>query len=111
MIEETVIIKQLLSIDHQTYARKAGFIDKQNIIRFFGKGKHILPYEADYKYLGIGTLTGAKNFSIKNARYDLQPIDLSVPTVYSSNEYLNRQAIEISCESGTLIVINSRDKK
>ena len=31
MIEETVIIKQLLSIDHQTYARKAGFIDKQNI--------------------------------------------------------------------------------
>ena len=93
------------------FKEKIEFIDKQNVIRFFGKGHHILPYEADYKYLGIGTLTGAKNFSIKNARYDLQPIDLLVPTVYSSNEYLNRQAIEISCESGTLIVINSRDKK
>lgn len=101
----------ILKAPFDRFKEKIKFIDKQNIIHFFGKGKHILPYEADYKYLGIGTLTGAKNFSIKNARYDLQSIDLPVPTVYSSNEYLNRQAIEISCESGTLIVINSRDKK
>lgn len=101
----------MLKAPFDRFKEKIKFIDKQNIIRFFGKGKHILSYEADYKYLGIGTLTGAKNFSIKNARYDLKPIDLSIPTVYSSNEYLNGQAIEISCESGTLIVINSRDKK
>lgn len=106
-----VNIYVFLKSPFDSFKEKIKFIDKQNIIRIFGKGYHILPYEADYKYLGIGTLTGAKNFSIKNAKYNLQPTDLLLPTIYSSNEYLNRQPIEISCESGTLIVINSRDKK
>ena len=106
-----VNVYAVLKAPFDNFKEKIKFIDKQNIIRFFGEGCHALSYKEDYKYLGIGTLTGAKKFSIKNARYDLQPIDLPLPIIYSSNEYLNRQAIEISCESGTLIVINSRDKK
>ncbi|WP_347283860.1 thiamine diphosphokinase [Lactobacillus taiwanensis] len=93
------------------FAEKIKFIDKQNLIRFFKEGKHIIAYNAAYKYLGIGTLTPVQNFYIKNARYDLAKTDLSVPTMYSSNEYLEGQNIEIGCRAGTLIVINSRDKK
>lgn len=58
------------------FTEKIKFIDKQNIVRFFNKGKHILSYQPDYKYLGIGALTPVKNFCIKNARYDLDPINL-----------------------------------
>ncbi|OYR99112.1 thiamine diphosphokinase [Lactobacillus taiwanensis] len=93
------------------FAEKIKFVDKQNLIRFFKEGKHIIAYNAAYKYLGIGTLTPVQNFYIKNARYDLAKTDLSAPTMYSSNEYLEGQNIEIGCRAGTLIVINSRDKK
>ena len=80
-------------------------------MRFFGKGRHLISYNSDYKYLGIGTLTEVKDFSIRDAKYDLAPVDLKVPTMYSSNEYLRQQAVKVSCKLGVLIVINSRDKK
>ena len=37
----------MLKAPFDRFKEKIKFIDKQNIIRFFGKGKHILPYEAD----------------------------------------------------------------
>lgn len=101
----------VLKAPFNRFKERIEFIDNQNIVRFFENGKHLIPYNAEYKYLGIGALTAAKDFSIKNARYDLAPVDLSVPTMYSSNEYFNKQTIEVSCSVGTLIVINSRDKK
>lgn len=101
----------VLKAPFNRFKERIEFIDNRNIVRFFGSGKHSIPYNAEYKYLGIGTLTAAKDFSIKNARYDLAPVNLSVPTMYSSNEYFNKQDIEVSCSVGTLIVINSRDKK
>lgn len=101
----------VLKAPFNRFKERIEFIDNQNIVRFFGSGKHLIPYNAEYKYLGIGTLTAAKDFSIKNARYDLAPVNLSVPTMYSSNEYFNKQDIEVACSVGTLIVINSRDKK
>ena len=55
----------MLKAPFDRFKEKIKFIDKQKYYPLFGKGKHILPYEADYKYLGIGTLTGVKNFSIK----------------------------------------------
>lgn len=101
----------ILKAPFNRFKEQIKFIDKQNIICFFGNGKHTIAYNPDYKYLGIGALTAVRDLSIKNAKYNLEPINLSVPTMYSSNEYLNKQAIEISCTVGTLIVINSRDKK
>lgn len=101
----------ILKAPFNRFKEQIKFIDKQNIICFFGKGKHIIAYNPDYKYLGIGALTAVRDLSIKNAKYNLESINLSIPTMYSSNEYLNKQAIEISCSVGTLIVINGRDKK
>ena len=60
--------------------------------------------------MGIGTLTEVKDFSIRDAKYDLALVDLKVPTMYSSNEYLRQQVVTVSCKIGVLIVINSRDK-
>ena len=101
----------VLKAPFDQFKEQIKFVDKQNIVRFFGKGRHLISYNSDYKYLGIGTLTEVKDFSIRDAKYDLAPVDLKVPTMYSSNEYLRQQAVTVSCKLGVFIVINSRDKK
>ena len=101
----------VLKTPFDQFKEQIKFVDKQNIVRFLGKGRHLISYNSDYKYLGIGTLTEVKDFSISGAKYDLAPVDLKVPTMYSSNEYLRQQAVKVSCKLGVLIVINSRDKK
>ncbi|WP_297819660.1 thiamine diphosphokinase, partial [uncultured Lactobacillus sp.] len=71
-------------------------IDAQNEILFLSPGKNILQFKDNYQYFGVGASGAIYNLSIKNARYDLNNYSSNNPIMFSSNEFVEDTAVEIS---------------
>lgn len=92
------------------YAEKVTLIDKQNLIRFFNAGKHVINKEQDYPYIGFAGLSEVQDFSIRSARYELHHFSSDYPRVFSSNEFLpDSENFEISFKKGLIVAICSKD--
>lgn len=92
------------------FCQQVEFIDQQNIIDFYLPGRHVLKTNRGYSYVGLGNLTGIKNFQITGARYELKDYSSEVPTLFSSNEFIKDQPIQIAFEEGIAIAIFTKDK-
>jgi len=83
--------------------------DECNQIHFLKPGSHVLEKNEEYHYIAFANLRETKDFAIKNAKYELVPTNLPLPTSYPSNEFADGKEIEISFSQGLIAVIESRD--
>lgn len=91
------------------FAEQIEMIDEQNKIRYFLPGNHQLTPDSKYHYLAFIPLILTKNFEIIGARYELEKIDVGVPTSYASNEFIN-QPVTFNFSEGLVCVIESNDR-
>ncbi len=92
------------------FAPKVTILDKQNLIRFYLPGKHLIQKENSYPYFAVGNLLPVKDLTIKGARYSLSAYSGSYPRLFSSNEFLpNQNQFEFSFDEGLVILIFSKD--
>lgn len=92
------------------FKRRVKLIDDQNEILFLKEGQNIIPAKKEYKYFGVGVIGPIKNLEIKNARYGLSNFTAPKPIMFSSNEFLNGQCVQIKYAKGDVIFIYSKDK-
>lgn len=92
------------------FIEKVTLIDKQNEIRFYNPGKHLIKKAPEYFYFGIWNLTPVKNLNILKARYELKNFSSDYQQVFSSNEFRRDQSFfELDFEKGIVAVIFSKD--
>lgn len=91
------------------YLSKVEIIDKQNILRLYGPGKHEIKFKKGYRYIGFGNLEEVKNFTIRKARYELENFSSTYPTFFSSNEFVNEKSFWIYSQAGVVLAIYSKD--
>lgn len=94
---------------HQNYRAwlsKMYFVEKNNSVRFYTKGTHVIKKEADKFYLSIIGMTPLTGLTIQNAKYTLLNKNTETPISYISNEFVNGDAI-VSLNEGLLCIIQS----
>lgn len=100
----------VLKPEFNRFAEKIELIDRQNSIRFYNCGHHVIKKLSTYKYFGVIPLTAVKNLKIAGARYNLNEFNGINPISFSSNEFLlNENQFSLSFEKGVVAVIQSRD--
>ena len=104
-----VNIFTFLKPELRQYLEKVELVDKQNILKFYHAGKHQIQYRKSYNYIGFGNLEKIKNFSILDAKYELDNFSCDYPTFFSSNEFINKKSFWIKSESGIVLAIYSKD--
>lgn len=92
------------------YKGRVRIIDQQNLIIFLKSGKNRLLPISNYPYLGISNLTSVKNLSIYGAKYPLKYFSSKFPRMFSSNEFVKQNKIEVTFDEGDVIAIYSCDK-
>lgn len=92
------------------FKEKVRLIDQQNEIVFLNPPKNIIQAKKKYRYFGVGSLGPIKDLQIKNARYDLTNYSSNSAIMFSSNEFLEDQDVEIKFNAGSGIFIYSKDK-
>lgn len=103
------VITVLLKPKYEKIRFLTEFIDKQNWLKIFGPGKHIVKPILNMKYLGFSSITNIKNIVLKNYKYELNVRELPALTVLPSNEFLNNKNGYFSFEDGLMFVFQSRD--
>lgn len=83
-------------------------IDRQNSIRFYLAGQHVVQREAQKKYLTFANLTPIRSFSIFDAKYLLDHVALAYSRSYASNEFLTDE-VHFELSDGVMCVIQSSD--
>lgn len=91
------------------FAEQIIMIDSRNSIRFFLAGEHEITRQNNYKYLAFIPLITTLDFEIKDAKYELEEIDILVPTSYASNEFIGKP-VKFSFSDGLVCVIESNDE-
>lgn len=91
------------------YLNKVEIIDKQNLLKLYGSGKHKIEFKKGYQYIGFGNLEEVKNFTIRKARYELENFSSTYPTFFSSNEFVAGKPFWISSQAGIVLAIYSKD--
>lgn len=104
-----VNIFTFLKPELRQYLEKVELVDKQNILKFYHSGRHQIGYREGYNYIGFGNLEKIKNFSILDARYELNNFSCDYPTFFSSNEFIDKKSFWIENENGIILAIYSKD--
>ncbi|WP_225047519.1 thiamine diphosphokinase [Lacticaseibacillus kribbianus] len=84
-------------------------LDRQNRVRFFRPGEHVLQPAPGYRYLGIVPLTAVAALTIVGAKYPLHDWSSATPFSWASNEFLGQQPVTIRFTQGVVAVVDSRD--
>ncbi|MCH4170534.1 MAG: thiamine diphosphokinase [Lactobacillus sp.] len=91
-----------------SYAQQIFIIDRRNTIQFFRPGHHELVQESDKHYLAFTNLTPVTNFSIIDAKYRLNHVDLSYSQAFASNEFID-STVHFEFDSGVICTVQSSD--
>ena len=94
----------------QHYAANIRLLDRQNSIRFYLPGSHLITHEKGMNYLAYCCLTPVVNLTLRDSKYVLNNMDVSYPTSYASNEFVTETAA-FSFDEGVIAVIQSRDEE
>ncbi|MFD1672814.1 thiamine diphosphokinase [Agrilactobacillus yilanensis] len=103
-----VNLLMLLEPRFRAYAPKVKLVDKQNTIRFFLAGEHVIHREKDKKYLAFINLTPIDAFDIFDAKYRLTHKKLTYDRAYASNEFVGN-TVHFALSNGVMCVIQSTD--
>ena len=90
------------------FMQQISLSDSQNLIQFYPNGRQRILPKKDMYYVSF-MAEGDADLSILGAKYELTTTNFFKKKVYSSNEFIN-QPIEVSLDSGYLIVIYSKDR-
>jgi thiamine pyrophosphokinase len=91
------------------YLTKFRIIDRDNLISFLPEGENSVDFDIDFNpYISFMIIDSAKDFEIKNAKYNLSKLDIKKTTTYASNEFIDKQPILINFTSGVVMVIRSK---
>ncbi|MBP2056936.1 thiamine pyrophosphokinase [Lactobacillus colini] len=91
------------------FVNQVELVDKQNVFKFYSPGKYLIKYRSGYKYIGFGNLEKTIDFSILDARYELNNFSSEYPNFFSSNEFINHKDFEIKFKAGIILAIYSKD--
>lgn len=83
-------------------------MDAQNIVQFRPSGSHLVEEVKGMKYVSFMSESQSP-LTIRGAKYDLDASNYFQKKVYSSNEFIG-QAIEVSTQTGYIIIIQSKDR-
>lgn len=83
-------------------------MDAQNIVQFRPSGSHLVEKVKGMKYVSFMSESQSP-LTIRGAKYDLDASNYFQKKVYSSNEFIG-QAIEVSTQTGYIIIIQSKDR-
>lgn len=89
------------------FCQQISLIDRQNTLTYLLPGHHTISKEPDMTYISFMT-EHCHNFSISNAKYNLNEENFFPKKIYSSNEFI-ADTLTVSFSSGYLIVIQSKD--
>lgn len=92
----------------QPHATQLVIADRQNELRYYFPGQHVVNKKAGMHYLAYCCLTPVNNLTLKRSKYLLDHVTVGVPTSYASNEFVEDTA-EFSFDTGVIAVIQSRD--
>lgn len=92
----------------QPFVQQLTIADKQNHLSYLLPGEHTVTQQAGMKYLAYCCLTPVTKLTLRESKYLLTEVEVTVPTSYASNEFLKETA-KVSFTSGTIAVIQSRD--
>lgn len=98
----------VLKDEFRNFAEKITLIDQQNEIKFLTEKKNLIKLDPKTNYLGFMNMTPIKNWSIKDALYELDNKSLDYPVMYSSNEF-NKKDITVTFDSGVVMMVESKD--
>lgn len=105
-----VNILMLLNPRVEKYAERIEFLDKQNLVKYYLPGQHIVKKQLNYSYFGVGNLSPVKDLKIDKARYDLANYNNIYPRIFSSNEFKkDTDSFNLSFKKGLIIVIFAKD--
>lgn len=92
------------------FAERIRILDRQNLLRFYLPGRHLVKQEKGYPYFGVGALTAVNGLTIAGARYCLNSYHAAYPRVFSSNEFLpGKGQFSLSFQTGLVVVVFSKD--
>ncbi|MGT2934156.1 thiamine diphosphokinase [Streptococcus catagoni] len=81
--------------------------DKENILEYRPQGSHSIEKIEGMDYVSFMT-DGDADLSIYKAKFELRPDHFFKKKIYSSNEFL-KDSIEVSVNSGYILIIHSKD--
>ncbi|MHC5228553.1 thiamine diphosphokinase [Enterococcus sp. LJL99] len=93
----------------QPYMECIRIKDHQNTIDYYEPGTHVVTQESGMNYLAYVCLTPVTNLTLRESKYLLNNECTEQPTSFASNEFIRKTA-KFSFESGTIAVIQSKDK-
>lgn len=89
------------------FCQQISLIDRQNTLSYLLPGQHTIAKETIMTYISFMT-ENCQNFSISNAKYNLNEDNFFQKKIYSSNEFV-AETLTVTFSSGYLIVIQSKD--
>ncbi|MHC5247010.1 thiamine diphosphokinase [Enterococcus sp. LJL90] len=92
----------------QQYAQQICLKNQQNSLSYLLPGRHEIHRQDGFDYLAYCCLTPVSNLTLRNSKYLLDHVEVSVPTSYASNEFISDTA-ECEFDFGLIAVIQSRD--
>lgn len=96
----------ILLLNNEKYnSVKVKIIDDNNIITIAHSGQNIFEKIEGYKYFSIVPIYEDTKMSIKNSKYEVENLDLTLnrPNA-TSNEFANEKAIELEVSSNVLVI-------
>ena len=96
----------ILLLNNEKYNNvKVKIIDDNNIITIAHSGQNIFEKIEGYKYFSIVPIYEDKKMSIKNSKYEVENLVLTLnrPNA-TSNEFANEKAIELEVSSNVLVI-------
>ncbi|KRN29644.1 thiamine diphosphokinase [Lactobacillus selangorensis] len=90
------------------YCERVMLLDRQNSIRFYRPGAHVIQKEPDKRYLAFVPLTAVTGLTLPDEKYRLEQADSVDPISWASNEFIGTTG-HFSFTSGVVAVIQSSD--
>ncbi|GKQ42569.1 thiamine pyrophosphokinase [Companilactobacillus sp. RD055328] len=96
--------------EYQSIIEKIKIIDEDNFIEFFKPGIKKVKKITNMKYIGFVTLGIVNNLNLINSKYHLNNYTNQFEISWASNEFID-EYIDFNFESGTVVAIQSKDRK
>ncbi|MDO5456891.1 MAG: thiamine diphosphokinase [Atopococcus tabaci] len=94
--------------EFRAYAEQIYFFDSHNKVSYYLPGDHRIKKEENKSVISFGNLLPIKELTLTGFEYPLTQEDISAPTMYTSNKFLNEEG-SFSFDQGLLMVIQSAD--
>ncbi len=95
----------------QTLLPSLQFIEKNHQLAFYDAGEYSFHHQSWATYFSVISLTPVEQLEIVGAEYELAATDFSYPRALISNEFKERQTIQISFEQGMIMVMYVKEVK